>query len=43
MSKDVRCKRHCKHPQQPYSHSVELIFAPWFENFSGLTLVLNQR
>ena len=32
-------KRPCKHPQQPQSHSVELIFSPWFENLSGLTLV----
>ena len=23
--------RHCKHPQRPQSHSVELIFAPWFK------------
>ena len=35
--------RHCKHPQQSQSHSVELIFAPWFENLSRLTLVPDRR
>ena len=31
----------CKHPHQPKSHSVEKIFAPWFEKISGLALVPN--
>ena len=35
--------RHCKHLQQSQSHSVELIFAPWLEKNSGLTLVPNRR
>ena len=33
--------RPCKPPHQPLSHSVEQIFAPWFEEFSGLNLVPN--
>ena len=33
--------RHCKHLQRSQSHSVELIFAPWLEKISGLTLVPN--
>ena len=36
-------RRHCKHLQQLQSQSVELIFAPWLEKNSGLTLVPNQR
>ena len=35
--------RHCKHLQRDQSHSVELIFAPWLEKNSGLTLVPNRR
>ena len=38
----ILLKRPCKHPHRPQSHSVDLIFAPWFENFSGLTLVPNR-
>ena len=35
--------RHCKHLQRSQSHSVELIFSPWLEKISGLTLVPNRR
>ena len=31
----------CTKKVRPYSHSVKLIFASWFPNFSGLTLVPN--
>ena len=34
--------RPCKHLLQPYSHSVEQIFAPWFEKKSGDLLAPNQ-
>ena len=39
MNFEKAYKRHCKHLQRSQSHSVELIFAPWLENISGLTLV----
>ena len=31
-------KRHCKHPQQPQSHSIELIFAFWINFGTRSTL-----
>ena len=31
-----------KHSHGPQSHRVEQIFAPWFDNFSGLTSVPNR-
>ena len=36
-------KGHGKHLKRSQSHSVELIFAPLSEKFSGLTLVPNRR